>query len=199
MTKSFFIKICDTVFARSISQQHVNFLVIRMCPSSSLSWSQTLPKYRRHQRTCSDVAKFQHTEQLDITTNVRELQKKHMRAADWQPLLYSIWSDILRGWLYVIYEENQKVANSVTPEPEGSSPHSQQSANGPYPEPGESTPQPQQRIYLRSILSPPSHLRLGLQVVFFLRAFTSKPCTRFSHLPCVPHALPTSFSLILSA
>jgi hypothetical protein len=32
--------------------------------------------------------------------------------------------------------------NSVAPEPEGSSPHSQQPANGPYPEPGESTPHP---------------------------------------------------------
>jgi hypothetical protein len=30
----------------------------------------------------------------------------------------------------------------VAPEPEGSSPHSQQPANGPYPEPGESTPHP---------------------------------------------------------
>jgi hypothetical protein len=32
--------------------------------------------------------------------------------------------------------------NSVAPEPEGSSPHSQQPASGPYPEPGESTPHP---------------------------------------------------------
>jgi hypothetical protein len=32
--------------------------------------------------------------------------------------------------------------NSVAPEPEGSSPHSQQPANCPYPEPGESTPHP---------------------------------------------------------
>jgi hypothetical protein len=30
----------------------------------------------------------------------------------------------------------------VAPEPEGSSPHSQQPANGPYPEPGKSTPPP---------------------------------------------------------
>jgi hypothetical protein len=30
----------------------------------------------------------------------------------------------------------------VAPEPEGSSPRSQQPANDPYPEPGESTPQP---------------------------------------------------------
>jgi hypothetical protein len=35
-----------------------------------------------------------------------------------------------------------KVTDSVAPEPEGSSPHSQQPANGPYPEPGESTPLP---------------------------------------------------------
>jgi hypothetical protein len=32
------------------------------------------------------------------------------------------------------------ITNSVAPEPEGSSPHSQQPANGPYPEPGEFTP-----------------------------------------------------------
>jgi hypothetical protein len=32
--------------------------------------------------------------------------------------------------------------NSVAPEPEGSSPHSQEPANDPYPEPGESTPHP---------------------------------------------------------
>jgi hypothetical protein len=32
------------------------------------------------------------------------------------------------------------VTNCVAPEPEGSSPHSQQPANGPYPEPAESTP-----------------------------------------------------------
>jgi hypothetical protein len=32
--------------------------------------------------------------------------------------------------------------NSVAPEPEGSSPHSQQPANGSYPKPGESTPHP---------------------------------------------------------
>jgi hypothetical protein len=34
------------------------------------------------------------------------------------------------------------MTNSVAPEPEGSSPHSQQPANGPYPEPAESTPHP---------------------------------------------------------
>jgi hypothetical protein len=30
----------------------------------------------------------------------------------------------------------------MVPEPEGSSPHSQEPANGSYPEPGESTPHP---------------------------------------------------------
>jgi hypothetical protein len=34
----------------------------------------------------------------------------------------------------------RNLTNSVVPEPEGSSSHSQQSANGPYPEPGESNP-----------------------------------------------------------
>jgi hypothetical protein len=36
----------------------------------------------------------------------------------------------------------KQLTNSVAPEPEGSSPHSQQPANGPYPEPGESTQHP---------------------------------------------------------
>jgi hypothetical protein len=38
----------------------------------------------------------------------------------------------------------QHLTNSVAPEPEGSSPHSQQPANCPYPEPGESIPPPSQ-------------------------------------------------------
>jgi hypothetical protein len=35
---------------------------------------------------------------------------------------------------------HSELTNSMAPEPEGSSPHSQQPPNGPYPEPGESTP-----------------------------------------------------------
>jgi hypothetical protein len=42
----------------------------------------------------------------------------------------------------------------VAPEPEGSSPHSQQPASDPYPEPRESTPPPPSTISLRSILIP---------------------------------------------
>jgi hypothetical protein len=53
------------------------------------------------------------------------------------------------------------VTNSVAPEPEGSSPHSQQPATGPYPEPDESTPPVSPKsISLRSILIPSFHLRL---------------------------------------
>jgi hypothetical protein len=37
---------------------------------------------------------------------------------------------------------SDKLTNPVAPEPEGSSPHSQQPANGPYSEPGQSTPHP---------------------------------------------------------
>jgi hypothetical protein len=50
------------------------------------------------------------------------------------------------------------------PEPEGSSPHSQQPASDPYPQPGESTPHPQP-ISLRSILIPSSIYTLVFQVV----------------------------------
>jgi hypothetical protein len=51
-------------------------------------------------------------------------------------------SDLLQqsitfDFLYVF-----RMINSVAPEPEGSSPHSQQPAKGPYPEPGEPTPTP---------------------------------------------------------
>jgi hypothetical protein len=48
---------------------------------------------------------------------------------------------------FLLDENNLKVSysqltNSVTPETEGSSPHSQQPANDPCPEPGESTTHP---------------------------------------------------------
>jgi hypothetical protein len=71
----------------------------------------------------------------------------------------------------------------VAPEPEGSSPHSQQPANGPYPEPGESTPHPPQPIYLRSILIPSSHLRLGLPSGLFPSGFHTKTVHTFLPSP----------------
>jgi hypothetical protein len=70
--------------------------------------------------------------------------------------------------------------NSVAPEPEGSSPHSQQPANGPYPEPGESNPHPQP-ISLRSILIPSSHLCFGLSSGLFPLGFPTKTLYTFFH------------------
>jgi hypothetical protein len=88
----------------------------------------------------------------------------------------------------------RRLTNSVAREPEGSSPNSQQLVTGPYPEPVESNPHPQP-FSLRSILIHPPICALVFQVVSFLRAFPPKPCTHFSPLPCVPHALPTSFAV----
>jgi hypothetical protein len=69
----------------------------------------------------------------------------------------------------------------VAPEPEGSSPHSQQPAKGPYPEPGESTLHPPQLISLRSFLIPSSHLRLGLPSGLFPSGFPTR--TLYTFLP----------------
>jgi hypothetical protein len=61
---------------------------------------------------------------------------------------------------------------TVAPEPEGSSPHSQQPANGPYPEPAESTPHP-----------PPTNL----------------PKVHFDHIiPSTPWSFKCTFSFGLS-
>jgi hypothetical protein len=91
------------------------------------------------------------------------------------------------------------ITNSVAPESEGSSPYSQDPATGPYPEPtGSTLHPPPQPISQRSILIP-SIYALVFQVVSFLLAFPSKPCTLYCSLPCVPHVPLTSFALISSA
>jgi hypothetical protein len=72
----------------------------------------------------------------------------------------------------------------VAPEPEGSSRHSQQPANDPYPKPGESTHP--QLISLRSLLTPSSHLRLGLSSGLFPSGFPTK--TLYTFLPTPMHA-----------
>jgi hypothetical protein len=70
-----------------------------------------------------------------------------------------------------------RLTNSVAPEPEGSSPHSQQPANDPYLNPPH-TPQP---FSLRSILIPSSHLRLGLSCGVFPSGFPT--ITLYTFLP----------------
>jgi hypothetical protein len=73
----------------------------------------------------------------------------------------------------------------VAPEPEGSSPHSQQPANGPYPEPDESTPHPPppEPVSLRSILIPSSHLPLALPSGLFPSGFPTKTLYMFFPSP----------------
>jgi hypothetical protein len=68
---------------------------------------------------------------------------------------------------------------------------SQKPATGSYPETIESTPPPRQSHQDLFWFHPPFYV---FRVVSFLRAFIPKPCTIFSPLPYVPHALPTSFS-----
>jgi hypothetical protein len=80
----------------------------------------------------------------------------------------------------------------VAPEPEGSSPHSQQPASGPLPEPIESTPRPISHSHQDSFWSHSPIYASILRVASFLLAFQPKPCTLFSplpacHMPRQPH------------
>jgi hypothetical protein len=70
----------------------------------------------------------------------------------------------------------------VAPEPEGSSPHSQQPATGTYPEPIESTPPPQP-TFPTCILIPFSHLRLGLPSGLSPSGFPTKTLYTFLSSP----------------
>jgi hypothetical protein len=74
--------------------------------------------------------------------------------------------------------------NSVAPEPEGSSPYSQEPTNGPYPELVESSPHPQP-ISLRSILIPSSHQSLGLSSGLFTFWLSHQSPV---HIPLLSHA-----------
>jgi hypothetical protein len=81
-----------------------------------------------------------------------------------------------------------QLTNSVAPEPEGLSPHSQQPATGPYPVPIESIPHT--HTYTPPSQSPQDLFRSHspiyssvFWVVSFLRALPPKPWTLFSSLP----------------
>jgi hypothetical protein len=74
------------------------------------------------------------------------------------------------------------VANSVAPEPSGSSPHSQQPANGPYPEPTGSTLHPH-TISITHFMSSSSHLHLGLPSAHFPSDFPIKTLYAFLSSP----------------
>jgi hypothetical protein len=74
------------------------------------------------------------------------------------------------------------LTNSVAPEPEGSSPYLQEPAIGPYSEPNESSLHPQ-RISLKSILIPSSHLRLGIPSGLFAMGFSTKNFYSFFSSP----------------
>jgi hypothetical protein len=86
----------------------------------------------------------------------------------------------------------------VAPEPEGSSPHSQQPANVSYPEPGESTPHPPTNQAQDPFWSHPPIYALVFQVVSFPWAFLPKPSTCFCLVPCVQHVPPTSITKIMA-
>jgi hypothetical protein len=108
----------------------------------------------------------------------------------------------MRGYVHAIYHyvygdtkvQNimKELQNSVAPEPEGSSPHSQEPTNDPYSQPGESTPP--QPISLRSILIPSSHLHLGLSSGLFPFSLSHQNPVHVStlshacHMPCPPHS-----------
>jgi hypothetical protein len=53
-------------------------------------------------------------------------------------------------------------------------------------------------VYLRSILTLPSHLRSGLQIALLPTSFPTKTPLTCTIMPCVPHTPPISSSLYLS-
>jgi hypothetical protein len=129
-----------------------------------------------------------------------ELHVSPNKLLTYQPCFYLIGSSALNDmgrWLWMVNRQGFGIrSNSVAQEPEGSSPHSQQHATGLCPETVESNPPlPPSQSPQDPFWSHPPTYALVLRVVSFLRAFPPKPCTIFSPLPCVPHALPTSFAL----
>jgi hypothetical protein len=86
-----------------------------------------------------------------------------------------------------------QLTNSVVPDPEVSSPHSQQPTNGSYPEPGESTPHPPQPVSPRSILIPLLSTPWFSKWTFSLRLSHQNPVhvsphSHACHMPNPPHS-----------
>jgi hypothetical protein len=83
------------------------------------------------------------------------------------------------------------MTNSMTPEPEHSSPCSQQRGTASYPEPTESTPHAlQSKSLIMYILNPISYLLVGFPSGLLPSSFPTKTFEHFPPLPCVPHASP---------
>jgi hypothetical protein len=96
------------------------------------------------------------------------------------------------------------ITNSVAPEPEGSSLHSQEPTNSPYPEPGKSTSHTHthsQQIFQRSILIPSSPLCLGLLSDLIPLGFPTKTLYMFLPSPmcvtCPTHLILLDFMCLI--
>jgi hypothetical protein len=85
--------------------------------------------------------------------------------------------------LSVTFHRGSIVIYHMGEEPEGSSPHSQQPATGPSTEPVESNPHPPNPVSLRSIMTPSTHLRLGLPSGLFPSGFPTKTLYNFLSSP----------------
>jgi hypothetical protein len=95
-----------------------------------------------------------------------------------------------------------KETNSVAQEPEGSSPHSQQPATVPCSEPVESNPHPPPKpISLRYILTPSTHLRLGLPSSHIPTGFPTKTLYTFLSSPmratCPTHLIRSDLTCLI--
>jgi hypothetical protein len=88
------------------------------------------------------------------------------------------------------------ITNFVAPQPEGSSPHSQQPATGPCPEPNEPAPHPPANI-LKIHSDPSPHIRLSLPSGLFPSGLPHQNLVHFSLLPHACHMSRPLYSPLL--